>query len=225
MRRWTANSGLEIQTTRKKGNNPNDAPSFEVDMPRWLLNVLLTTIVAVTPLFGQEARPRLRRMSKTELATFLHDLSHDLPNWQARVNQYRSKLDTSYSWDRLVTEAFRMMDDNLASLRDEVKEVSQGETLSGDVSLNSSLEQLGSDLDYIEDLLSAAPPTHEYSSPTLEPVATLWAHTALDVKKEVHGYSLRFFGHTLAAAHEADIALAAGCGKQAAGAGQRANEH
>jgi len=192
-------------------------------MPKLPLKILLAMILVVTPLLGQEDRPRLKRMSKAELATFLHDLSHDLPNWQARVNQYRAKLDSRYSWDSMLAQAFRMMDESVSWIQSDLADLTKGETLMTDVSLNSNLQLFAGDLDAIEDFLSGAPPTREYSSPTLEPIAMLWAHTTLDVKREVHNYSARLHGHTLAAAHEADLSLLVGCGN--AGAAKRVEKH
>ena len=63
------------------------------------------------PLLAQQ-KPQLKKMSPSELATFTHDLEHDLANWQARINQYRSNLNPSYRMDSVVLKNFEVLDGN-----------------------------------------------------------------------------------------------------------------
>lgn len=179
-------------------------------MRKRLFTIILTATLGVAPLFGQEARaPRLDRMSNAEVATFLHDLAHDIPNWQTRVNQYRQKLDKGYQYDLAISSLLDLQGEELAELQREVEDLQRSETLAGDVSLSQGLEALTQELFQIEGELNN--PIDEYASPGLKQNARVWLQAVKDVRREVSRYSLRFFRHTLAAAHESDVAIAHGC--------------
>jgi|SRR5271157_355118 len=188
-------------------------------MHRGFWTSLLVMTVAVMPLVAQAGKPHLKRMSATELATFRHDLAHDIPNWEARVNQYRNKLDTSYPWDAVLVKEFNNLDTTITAMQDELRGLERRETLSGDVLLSNSLESLRSKLDDIADSLGEASSMEDSRlwSPATARVATLWEHDANDVRREVDSYSIRFFEHTVATALAADVALAGGCGGVFAG--------
>jgi hypothetical protein len=180
-------------------------------MRRRLWNVFLIAVFAITPLFGQESRPQVKKMSKAELATFLHDLAHDIPNWQTRVNQYRDKLDTRYEYDAMLHNTLGALEIQLVSIQADLKRLQQGEILMGDVSLESGLEDLTWNLREIENVLITY--IEDYTSPTLREYAKPWLQAVKDVEREAGRYFPRFLWHTLAAAHEADVTLAHGCGK------------
>lgn len=163
-----------------------------------------------TPLVAQQ-KPQLKKMSATELATFTHDLEHDLANWQARINQYRSSLNPSYRMDSIMLRYFASLDRGINQLRADVKELSGKDSLANDVSLYSSLEAVGSGLDGIGTLSADAPSMETLASSKFRDVGDIWAHTVMDVREEIGRYTARFYAHTLASAILADIGLVPSC--------------
>ena len=108
------------------------------------------------PLLAQQ-KPQLKKMPPSELATFMHDLDHDLANWEMRINQYRSGLNPSYRMDSLMLGNFELLDSEIKQLRADIKELSGKDSLANDVSLYSSLEAVESSLDAISEGAADAP--------------------------------------------------------------------
>lgn len=163
-----------------------------------------------TPLVAQQ-RPQLKKMSATELATFTHDLEHDLANWQARVNQYRGDLNPSYRMDSAVLKNFGLLDWDIKQLRADIKELSGKDSLANDVSVYSSLEDITSTLDLLSGGIADAPFMETLASSKSRDVGEIWAHTVTDVREEIRPYTMRFYEHTLASAILADMGLVPSC--------------
>jgi hypothetical protein len=163
-----------------------------------------------TPLVAQQ-KPQLKKMSATELATFTHDLDHDLANWQARINQYRNSLNPSYRMDSTVLKNLELLDGDIKQLRADIKELSGKDSLANDVSLYSSLEDVRSSLDSIRDMSADAPSMDHLASSKFRDVGDIWAHTVIDVREEIRPYTTRFYEHTLASAILADMGLIPSC--------------
>ena len=177
---------------------------------RSLFSTALLLFALSTPLPAQQ-KPQLEKMSPSELATFTHDLEHDLANWQARVGQHRSDLNPSYRMDSAVLRNFELLDGNIKQLRADIKELSGKDSLANDVSVYSSLEDITSTLDLLSGGVADAPSMDALASPKFRDVGDIWAHTVMDVREEVRHYTMRFYGHTLASAILADLALEVGC--------------
>ncbi len=176
-------------------------------------SVFWTTLLLLafgTPLVAQP-KPQLKKMSATELATFTHDLEHDLANRQARINQYRSGLNPSYRMDSTMLKNLELLDGEAKQLRADIKELSGNDSLANDVSLYSSLEDVGSGLDGIYFLSVDAPSMETLASSKFRDVGDIWAHTVMDVREEIRPYTMRFYEHTLASAILADMGLMPSC--------------
>ncbi len=171
----------------------------------WLTMLLFTFRTA----FLAQQTPQLSKMSPSELATFTHDLQHDLVNWQARTNQYRSRLNSSYRVDSIVLTYFGALDTGIELLRANVKDLSNKDSLANDVSLYSSLESVGSGLDQISALSADAPSMATFASSNFRDIGDIWANTIIDVEKEMGQYTRRFYAHTLASAVLMDMQLEA----------------
>ena len=107
-------------------------------------NVFWTTFLLFTlsmQLLAQQ-RPQLKKMSPAELATFTHDLEHDLANWQTRIDQYRGSLNPPYRMDSQMLKVFDLLDRQIRQLRSEIKDLSSKDSLANDVSLYSSLQDV-----------------------------------------------------------------------------------
>jgi len=169
-----------------------------------LLFALGTALVA-------QQKPQLKKMSATELATFTHDLEHDLANWQSRINQHRSNLNPSYRMDATALKNLELLDGDIKQLRADIKELSGKDSLANDVSLYSSLETVGSCLDVIGDWFANASSMGTLASSKFRDVGDIWAHTVMDVQQEIRPYTMRFYEHTLASAILADMGLVPSC--------------
>ncbi len=163
-----------------------------------------------TPVVAQQ-KPQLKRMSATELATFTHDLEHDLANWQARINQYRSSLNPSYRIDSAALKIVELLDRDIKQLSGDIKNLSGKDSLANDVSLYSSLEEVGSSLDEIGHLATDASSMGTLASSKFRDVGDTWGHTVMDVREEIGPYTMRFYEHTLASAILADMGLIPSC--------------